>query len=94
MAGKLITINGETRTVSEWANYLGFTRGALTHRAKRFGETTHQSIEHFFNRFREERNIPAYTSLETVLCDLHKALSRIGYTATVTLEIKPDMEGK
>lgn len=32
---KLLTYNGETHTMSEWANLLGFTRSTIPHRLKR-----------------------------------------------------------
>lgn len=45
---KLITINGESATRAGWARKLNVTRGAISFRQKKFGETAEVAVKHFY----------------------------------------------
>ena len=47
---KMVTINGESASESQWAKKLHVTRGAIWFRKKKFGESSEEAVRHFFYR--------------------------------------------
>ena len=47
---KMVTINGESASVIQWAKKLNVTRGAIYFRKKKFGESSEEAVRHFFYR--------------------------------------------
>ena len=45
-----IKVHNQSLSVSDWAEELGVTRGAIYYRTKRFGETLDDAIIHFYNK--------------------------------------------
>lgn len=45
-----VTYKGVTKTQSEWAEFFGVTRGAITTRMSEYGETADQAIRYFATR--------------------------------------------
>ena len=43
-----VTINGETLSCAQWAKELGITRGAISFRMHKFGETAAEAVDHFY----------------------------------------------
>lgn len=44
-----VTINGKTLSCAQWAKELGITRGAISFRMHKFGETAEEAVSHFYH---------------------------------------------
>lgn len=45
-----VTYKGITKNQSEWADFFGVTRGAITTRMSEYGETAEQAVRYFATR--------------------------------------------
>lgn len=50
-----VTYKGVTKNQSEWAEFFGVTRGAITTRMSEYGETADQAVAYFATRVGEFR---------------------------------------
>ena len=50
-----VTYKGVTKNQSEWAEFFGVTRGAITTRMSEYGETADQAVRYFATRVGEFR---------------------------------------
>ena len=50
-----VTYKGITKNQSEWADFFGVTRGAITTRMSEYGETADQAVRYFATRVGEFR---------------------------------------
>lgn len=48
-----VTYKGVTKNQSEWAEFFGVTRGAITTRMSEYGETAEQAVSYFATRVGE-----------------------------------------
>lgn len=55
MREKTITYKGVTKNQSEWADFFGVTRGAISLRIHQLGENSEQAIEYFATRPKKAR---------------------------------------
>ena len=79
-----VTYKGVTKNQSEWADFFGVTRGAITKRMHEYGETADQAIRYFatrvgeFRKTREEKQRDADMKMSSrwllvaILCELRK----------------------
>ena len=44
-----VTINGRTLNCAQWAKELGITRGAISFRMHKYGETAEEAVSHFYH---------------------------------------------
>ena len=80
-----VIYKGVTKSQSEWADFFGVTRGAITTRMREYGETADQAIRYFATRVatgektkEEKRNERDYKMssrglLVAILAELRKA---------------------
>lgn len=79
-----VTYKGVTKNQSEWADFFGVTRGAITTRMHEYGETADQAVRYFatrvgeFRQTREEKQRDAVVKMSSrgvlvaILCELRK----------------------
>ena len=46
----LVEIGGKRLSCAQWAAELGVTKGAISFRKKKFGETAQEAVAHFYNK--------------------------------------------
>jgi hypothetical protein len=59
--GALVTIDDVTLSPSQWAAKLGVTRGAISFRRHKYGETSEQAVLHFARKNRL-RNVDCFAN--------------------------------
>ena len=47
---EIVTIGEKSLNCSQWAKELGVTRGAISFRKMKFGETAKEAVTHFYNK--------------------------------------------